>query len=120
MELSYLLFDATDDDSGACSFDAMASVMPSRLPAVLAEVSAVLAWAWREGGAPSAHGDGTGWDFDLQAADETRAPLAITFDGKEARVSLPPGFAGRVTITCTLSGPGAFGDAFRHSFSEAQ
>ena len=48
MELDYLLFDATDEETGSWSFDAMASVAPARLPALLREIEAVLAWAWRE------------------------------------------------------------------------
>jgi hypothetical protein len=120
MDLSYLLFDATDDESGAWSFDAMATVLPARLPAVLDEVGAVLRWAWREFGAPSTLGDEGGWDFDLHAMDETSAPLDITFDGEQARMPLPPGHEGRVTITLTLSGPSAFGSAFREAFSEAE
>jgi hypothetical protein len=120
MQLSYLLFDATDDDSGACSFDAMASVVPTRLPAVLDEVRAVLAWAWREFGAPSTLSDESQWHFDLQAVDETSTPLEITFDGEQARVSLPPHPKDRVTITLTISGPEAFGIAFKEAFSEAE
>jgi len=38
----YLDFDFSDEDSGRGSFDAMASVVPSRLPALLAVISAVL------------------------------------------------------------------------------
>src|SRR6185369_12734006 len=45
MQLDYLVFDASDEDSGRESFDAMASVAPDRLPALLAEVAAVLRWA---------------------------------------------------------------------------
>ena len=42
MPLAYLLFDSSDEDGGHCSFDAMASVLPDRLPALLREVEAVL------------------------------------------------------------------------------
>lgn len=118
MDLTYLLFDATDDHSGACSFDAMASVLPARLPAVLDEAGAVLGWAWREFGAPSTLGDESQWHFDLQAADENSMPLDITFDGKQARMSPLPQLQGRVTVTLTISGPGSFANAFRQAFSD--
>jgi hypothetical protein len=120
VELSYLLFDPTDDESGAWSFDAMASAVPARLPAVLDEVGAVLGWAWREFGTPSTLGDESQWHFDLQAVDETSTPLDITFDGEQARMSIPPPQHGRVTITLTISGPEAFGIAFKDAFSEAE
>lgn len=116
MELSYLLFDVTDDDSGACSLDAMASVLPSRLPAVLDEVASVLGWAWREFGAPSTLGDESQWHFDLQAVDETSTPLDVTFDGEQARMPPLPQLQGWVTITLTISGPGSFADAFGEAF----
>lgn len=119
MKLYYLLFDATDDDSGAWTYDAMASVLPDRLPAVLDEVGAVLGWAWREFGAPSTLGDESQWHYDLQGVDEANTPMDITFDGEQARMSLPPKLQGRVTITLTISGPGAFGEAFREAFPEA-
>ena len=118
MALSYLIFDAADDDSGACSFDAMASVVPNWVPAVLDEVGAVLRWAWRGFGAPSTADDGGGWDFDLQAVDDASTPLEITFDGEQTRLSLPPGFEGRVTISLTITGPRPFADAFREVFPE--
>lgn len=41
-ELHYLDFDFSDEDSGRGRFDAMASVLPDRLPALLAEIAAVL------------------------------------------------------------------------------
>ena len=47
MQLHYLDFDFSDEESGRGSFDAMASVVPSRLPALLAEIAAVLGWAGR-------------------------------------------------------------------------
>jgi hypothetical protein len=120
--LSFLLFDATDEESGACAFDAMASVLPDHLPALLVEVQTVLAWATRLFGPPPGAGDEVDtddWAFDLQATDAAGAPLAITWDIQRAQVLLSPGMAGRLTLTLTVSGHSAFADAFRQAFADA-
>ncbi len=126
-QLNYLLFDATDEESGACGFDAMASVLPDRLPALLAEVQAVLAWATGLFGSPSGadvagdeddEGDAEEWSFDLQATDETGAPVPITWDVQRNRGIAPAAVATRTTLTLTVSGPRAFADAFRQAFPE--
>ena len=120
---SYLLFEATDEESGACAFDAMASVLPDRLPALLAEVQVVLAWATRLFGPPSSacdESDAAEWAFDLQATDAAGAPLAISWDVQRAQVLLPAAMEGRLTLTLTISGHSAFADAFRHAFADTQ
>lgn len=117
MQLQYLLFDCTDEEGGACSFDAMASVVPAGLAALLAEVEAVLHWAWDGYGGPSAGEDGGEWDFDLHAVDGHDAPLPIRHDALSQRVVLAPA-PGRVTLTLTLSGSRAFGAAFREAFPD--
>ena len=61
MQLHYLDFDFSDEDSGRGSFDAMASVVPARLPALLAEVSAVLGWAGQAFGAAGALQESSAW-----------------------------------------------------------
>lgn len=119
--LSFLLFDATDEESGACAFDAMASVLPDRLPALLAEAQAVLAWATHLFGPPSSagdEGDADDWAFDLQATDAAGAPLTIAWDTQRAQVLMSPGVAGRVTLALTVSGHRAFADAFRQAFAD--
>jgi len=121
--LSYLLFDTTDEESGACAFDAMASVLPDHLPALLAEVQAVLAWAAHLFGPPSSasdEGDADDWAFDLQATNAAGAPLAITWDMQRAQVLLSAALEGRVTLTLTISGHSAFADAFRQAFADTQ
>ncbi len=121
--LSYLLFDATDEESGACAFDAMASVLPDRLPALLAEVQAVLAWATHLFGPPSSdgdEGDARDWAFDLQATDAAGARLAITWDMQHTQVLLSADAGGRLTLTLTISGHRAFADGFRQAFADSQ
>lgn len=118
MQLAYLLFDASDEEIGACSFDAMASVLPDRLPALLREVEAVLGWAYRRFGPPADAEEGE-WDFALQAVGEPDVALAITYDFESERVSMAPGVRDRVRITLTLGGSYAFGEAFREAFPES-
>jgi hypothetical protein len=90
MDISYLIFDASDDGEGTGSWDAMASVRAAQLPQVLAEVQAVLAWA--ESSSPGPRGpldEGGIWDTDQQ----------VQTDGEW------------VTVTLTLAGPVAWGEA---------
>ncbi len=94
--LQYLDFDYSEDDSGAGTWDAMASVWPAQVNALRAEVALVLDWAQRE--FPGAHGpldEGGEWDYDLLGVDE----------------------AGRYTLTLTLNGTPAFVAAWRAQFS---
>ena len=115
MPLDYLIFDPTDEEDGACSFDAMASVLPDRLPALLGEVAAVLAWAHREFGAPDDEGE---WGYELQATQEGAAPVAVEYDARSARAAMPDAPAGRVTLALTVSGSRAFADALRAAFPD--
>lgn len=121
MPLHYLDFDASDDDAGRCSFDAMASLVPARVPAMLDEVAAVLRWAIHGFGPAAALDDGGEWDYDLQAVAEPRTPLAIVRDAATGLLLLPAAPAGtqRITLTFTLTGSPAFCDAFRAAFEPA-
>ncbi len=95
MSLQYLIFDASDDGEGTGSWEAMASVRATDLPAVLAEVQAVLAAAERR--APGPRGpldDGGVWDADVQQHS----------DGGDW-----------TTVTLTLTGPWEWGATFFES-----
>ena len=115
--LDYLLFDFSDEEGGAGSFDAMASVLPDRLPALICEIETVLRWAHRAFGAPSA--DEGDWDFELQATCAPDAPLNAVYDATSGRLSLSPDCDARTTLSLTLSGSHAFCQAFRHAFPAA-
>ena len=115
--LDYLLFDFSDEEGGAGSFDAMASVLPDRLPALICEIETVLRWAHREFGAPCA--DEGDWDFELQATCAPDAPLNAVYDAACGRLSLSPDCDARTTLSLTLSGSHAFCQAFRHAFPAA-
>ena len=91
MELHYLDFEFSDDASGHGSFDAMASVRPDRLPPLLQEVAAVLAWAHAAFGPPAPIDEGGEWDYALQAQEEPGQPLRIAYDPAAGAVSLAPG-----------------------------
>ncbi|MBG9388436.1 hypothetical protein [Caenimonas aquaedulcis] len=118
MPLLYLDFDFSDEESGRGSFDAMASVLPERLPALLAEISEVLRWAVRSFGAAAAEADQGEWDFELQGVAEPDDALDVSFDAQRGTVELSPGpGSARVTLTLTLGGSPAFCDAFREAFA---
>ena len=120
MQLQYLDFDASEDTGGHGSFEAMASVPAARLPALQAEVAAVLAWAHDAFGVPDAEGE---WDYALHGTQEVRTPLALRYDaGRRTVAAAPEGAAGApiTTLTLTLTGTPAFCDAFRAAFSPAE
>jgi hypothetical protein len=93
-QLHYLLFDPSDAE-GRGTWDAMASVRPDQLPAVLAEVVAVRAWVAAHAPGPRGPFDeGGAWDEDHQ----------VTREGDW------------VTVTLTLTGPIAWGDELMAAF----
>jgi len=119
MNLNYLDFDYSEDADGVGTFDAMASVSPAQIPALHAEIGALLAWAHQHW--PDACGaleDGGEWHYDLQGVQEVSTPLVLTFDDTagqlraEAGRPTPP----RTTITLTVSGNAAFCAALREAF----
>jgi hypothetical protein len=96
LTLHYLSFDTSDDGEGTGTWDAMASVRAAQVPAVMAEVRAVLAWA--EARAPGPRGpldEGGAWDADEQ----------VQADGDWT------------TVTLTLTGPWEWGEALVAHFA---
>lgn len=121
MTLDYLDFDFSDDDAGGGSFDAMAAVVRDRLPALLHEVGAVLAWACAAFGPATAVDDGGEWDFELQGSDESGIALPVTWDMRDGEARLEPSASGAddqsfITLTLTLGGSPAFCEAFAERF----
>lgn len=95
MPLSYLIFDASDDGEGTGTWEAVASVRRDDLPAVMAEVDAVLQRAERRAPGPRGPLDEDGvWDADTQVVE----------DGAWTEVTL------------TLTGPWAWGEALVADF----
>lgn len=94
--LHYLIFDASDDGEGTGTWDAMASVRAAEVPAVMAEVQAVLTWAERHSPGPRGPLDeGGAWDADQQ----------VQQDGDWT------------TVTLTISGPWEWGEALVARFA---
>lgn len=120
MKLHYLDFDFSEDVQGHGSFEAMASVLTSRLPELESEVLQVLAWAHRE--APGERGaleEGGQWDYLLHAVHEVATPLDVRYEPGAGDLGWRAGLAGapRVTLSLTLTGTPAFCTAFRQSFN---
>jgi hypothetical protein len=117
MHLNYLDFDVSDEESGRASFDAMASVLPERLPPLLAEIATVLRWAIATFGPGVSLEDEGDWDFDVQGTIEPDIPLKVAYDASTGEVTLTPAAgSARTTLTLTLSGSPAFCEAFRARF----
>jgi hypothetical protein len=117
MPLQYLDFDFSDEDSGRGSFDAMASVVASRLPALLAEIATVLRWAGGAFGPAGTLQDEGEWDYALQAFAEPDTPLDVSYEEGSGRVLLAhQDHAALTTLTLTLTGSPGFCEAFRQAF----
>jgi hypothetical protein len=119
MELHYLDFDFSDEDSGAGSFDAMAAVRPDRMPALLGEIGSVLRWAHRAFGAAGAVQEEGEWDYDLQAVADPNRPLSIAYADSSGQVTVVGAGGALTTVTLTLTGSPAFCDALRQRFGLA-
>ncbi|MCO5109504.1 MAG: hypothetical protein R3E55_01485 [Burkholderiaceae bacterium] len=120
MALRYLDFDHSEDDAGMGTWDAMASVTPEHLPALLAELEQVLSWAHQEfAGRRRPLDEGGDWDYDLQTLHEGAAPHQLRYDEASGRVTVEPGAPAqtRHTVTLTLCGTAAFAAALRARFS---
>lgn len=116
MELAYLDFDVSEEADGSAVFDAMASVAAERLPALWAEVAAVLAWAHEAfAGARAPLDEGGEWDYLLDGAVEVRTPQVLVYDEREGRLSAVAGAAGapRYSLSFSITGTAGFCEIFR-------
>ncbi len=119
MTLNYLDFDYSEDADGVGTLDAMASASPAQVPALHAEIVAVLAWAHQHW--PGACGpveEGGEWHYDLQGVQEVSTPLTLALDDAtlQLRVAAGSPAPARTTVTLTLSGSAAFCGALRDAF----
>lgn len=122
MNLNYLDFDYSENTDGTGTFDAMASVSPSQLANVYAEVEQVLRWAVQAFGADcGAVEDGFAWNHDLQAQQEYTVNEHPVFDPASGRVRTQVGKAGvpRHTVTLSISGSAEFCEALRTQLESA-
>ena len=116
MRLDYLDFDCSDDHQGHGSFDAMAAVAPAQLPALQAEIVAVLQWATRHFGERAPLEEGGEWDCALAGVQEVATPLAVHLAGDTLQLQPEGGSTKRITLTLTLTGNAAFSAALRAAF----
>lgn len=118
--LHFLDFDFSEDDHGHGSFDAMAAAAPAQLPALQAEIAAVLDWAHARFGPPRPLDEGGEWDCELQGVREAATALHVEHRPGTG-LALQPGATGepRVTLTLTLTGTPAFCDALQQEFAFA-
>lgn len=119
MNLQYLDFDFSEDADGTGTFDAMTSVSPGQLPALHADIAAVLTWAHQQ--FPDACGpseEGGEWQYDLQGVQEVATPLTLQFDAASGRIATGPGTPAppRTTLTLSISGNPGFCAALRDAF----
>jgi hypothetical protein len=117
--LRFLDFDYSEDEHGHGSFDAMAAAAPAQLPALQTEIARVLDWAHAHFGAPSPLEEGGEWDYALHGVSEVATPLDVQHVPGAAQLLLRPGASQppRVTLTLTLGGTPAFGEALRAAFA---
>jgi hypothetical protein len=98
MTLHYLIFDSSDDGEGTGTWEAMASVRATDVPAVTAEVQAVLDAADRDSPGPRGPLDEGGvWDAEQQ----------VQTDDDD----------GWISVTLTITGPWEWGEALVASLS---
>lgn len=112
--LQFLMFELLDADEHSHTWEAMASVAPQRVPAVLADVTRVLAWAQGQlGTAPQALDDGGDWDALLQMQADQHAPHTLTWHPTTGCAALPtlPTGTQWVAVTLTLVVTAALADA---------
>ena len=119
MTLHFLDFDYSEDEEGTATWDAVASVPTDRLPELLAEITALLDWAHTEFGALRGPVETGGlWDYDLQCECAEHPLLALSYDPNSQRLvpwpQISPGE--QLTLTLSLCGGPAFGEAFQARF----
>ena len=115
--LSYLDFDYSEDEQGIGTWDAMASVSASRVPALAAEIAQVLCWASREfTGRQGPIDEGGDWDYDLQSLNDDGQPLPACFDSGKGQLDLPAAGHGYTTVSLSLAGSAQFGAALQAAF----
>ena len=114
--LRYLVFDLLDADDASHTWEAMASVDPVRLPAVLEEAAGLVAWAQAEFGAePLALDNGGEWDAWLQVQADQAPPLTLnwpTHRDQTLPLPIPPGTQW-VAVTLTLVAAAPLADALQ-------
>lgn len=120
--LQYLLFEDTASDGHSLTWEAVASVPPARLPAVLAEVAQVMAWASQHMGSPPCPlDDGGEWDALLEVQADGGPPGLLAWEASTGQIQPPamPADTRWVAITVTLVVDAAWADSFLLHWQQA-
>ena len=113
--LQYLMFEETASDGHSLTLEAMASVPPVRLPAVLDEAAHVMAWASRHLGTPPCPlDDGGEWDALLNVQADDGEPGSLQWESTKGHIQPPsiPENTRWVTVTVTLVVCSGWADSF--------
>ena len=113
--LHYLMFEETASDGHSLTWEAMASVPPVRLPAVLDEAALVMAWASRHLGTPPCPlDDGGEWDALLNVQADGSEPGSLQWESTKGYIQPPsiPENTRWVMVTVTLVVCSAWADSF--------
>lgn len=116
-KLHFLIFDLLDADDLSHTWQAMASVPPARVPALMEEVSGVATWLQsRTGGPPLTLDEGGDWDMWLDVQADGQATRQITWSETVHRPDelTFPTHTQWVTVTLTLAVGTAWAEAFQH------
>ncbi|MBY0464265.1 MAG: hypothetical protein K2W33_04920 [Burkholderiales bacterium] len=112
--LCFLVFDLLDADEHTHTWEAMASVAPPLVPAVLREAAGLVAWAQAQfGTGPRALDDGGQWDAWLQYQADQAPPQTLNWPphmDPNAPLPIPPGTQW-VAVTLTLVAAAPLADA---------
>lgn len=112
--LCFLFFDLLDADEHSHTWEAMASVAPPLVPAVLREAAGLVAWAQAQfGSGPQPLDDGGQWDAWLQYQADQAPPQTLSghlHTDPDAPLPIPPGTQW-VAVTLTLVAAAPLADA---------
>ena len=114
--LHYLMFEETASDGHSLTWEAMASVPPVRLPAVLDELAEVMAWASQHlGTPPNPLDDGGEWDALLEVQTDGGPPRSLLWESTSGHIQPPPipNDTQWVTVTVTLVVRAAWAEGFQ-------
>jgi hypothetical protein len=119
MHLQFLEFDCSEDTEGVVCWDALAQPAARHTPALLAELTQLLAWAYHfSPRKPGVLEDGADWDFDLQIHLGSASVPAHWDSAAQTLVLSPtPTESDEISLSLSLSGGPAFSSAFRQQWN---
>jgi hypothetical protein len=117
MNLQFLEFDCSEDSQGVVCWDALAQPAAHHTPALLQEVTQLLAWAHRFGPqAPGPIEDGADWDYDLHIRCGN-APITAHWHSAKQTLALSSTPSDEITLSLSISGTPTFAQALREHWN---